>query len=106
MLRKLNLETLEERRIQAKLTMAFKIINGYVILDPSMLPKQYSHRPIRQCFSKYDDKENELMEFQPKIQIAGHTFFFSAPKLWNQRISKLQAEATSVDSFKRYFRKS
>ena len=83
MLHKLKFESLEERRIAAKLTMAFKIINGHVILEPNLLPKQTNHRPMRQCNSKYDVKQNQLVESKSNIKIAGNTFFYSVPRLWN-----------------------
>ena len=35
----LNFSTIEERRIKARLTMAYKILNGFVILESNMLPK-------------------------------------------------------------------
>ena len=105
MLHKLKFESLEERRIAAKLTMAFTIINGYVILEPNLLPKQINHRPMRQCSSKYDDKQNQLLEVESKIKMAGYTVFYSVPKLWNKRITRKQANAPSVEAFKQYFHK-
>ena len=102
-LKELNFETLEQRRNQAKLTMAYKIINGYVILDSNMLPKFKSHGPLRQCNSAYVGTKHQLDEPQPKIKVVGNTFFFSVPLLWNQTVSPFQAEVANVDSFKKHF---
>ena len=48
-LNELNFDSLQERREQARLTMAYKIINEHVILDSQMLPKSKYQRPLRQC---------------------------------------------------------
>ena len=41
----LNWDTIEERRNQTRLIMAYKIVNGHVILDSEMLPKTQYQRP-------------------------------------------------------------
>ena len=104
-LKDLNLETLEERRIQSRLIMAYKILNEKVILESNLLPKFLTTRP-RQCQSANVGLENQLVEPQPRLQVTGHTFFYSIPTIWNQRISKQQANAPSVDSFKNHFRRT
>ena len=42
-------ETLERRRNNAKLVMAYKIINNKVIIPPSTLPKVNNARLTRKC---------------------------------------------------------
>ena len=103
LLNELNFDTLEERRNQTRLTMAYKIINNHVILDPGMLPKFKTHRPLRQCKAAQVGMKNQLEEPQSRLKVTGTTFFYEVPKLWNQRVSPAQAEAVSVDSFKKYF---
>ena len=49
LLENLNWRSLEKRRQEARLTMANKIINGQVILEPELLPKAEYKRPMRQC---------------------------------------------------------
>ena len=104
-LKELNFDTLEERQIQAKLTMAYKILNGLVILDSDMLPKFNNKRPFRECNSVKVGTENRLEEPNSNIQTAESTFFFSVPKFWNHRVTPMQADAKNVDSFKRFFQK-
>ena len=86
--------------------MAFKIINGYVILDSRTLPKFKNHGPLRQCNSAYVGTKNQLEEPVSRLKITGNTFFYSVPLLWNTTVSPSQAEAPSVDSFKRYFKRN
>lgn len=99
----LNLETLEERRIQARLTMVYKILNGEVILESSLLPKYRNERPTRNCNEPTVGYENQLVEPYAKIQVAESTFFYSAPVLWNDRVTKKQAKAPSADAFINHF---
>ena len=103
LLNDLNLETLEERRIQARLTMVYKILNGEVILESSLLPKYRNERPIRNCNEPTVGYENQLVESYAKIQVAESTFFYSAPILWNDRVTKKQAKAPSADAFINHF---
>ena len=65
LLKQLNLETLEERRTKARLTMVYKILNGHVILEPEMLPKVL-HKRSRKCNSETVGYEKELIEPQPR----------------------------------------
>ena len=104
-LQSLNWDTLEERRDQARLTMAYKILNNKVILEPSMLPKMKSFRPMRQCNEANVGIENQLMEQQPRLDVTASTFFFSTPKIWNELVTPEQAKAPSVDAFKSHFSK-
>ena len=78
LMKKLNWSTLEQRRQEARLTMAYKVLNGHVILDSQMLPKIKFYQPQRSC---------------------------ATPKLWNINVTPAQANAPSVDSFKSYFKK-
>ena len=105
-LRNLNLDTLEERRTQAKLIMAYKIINEHVILDPITLPKSNSQRPLRQCNVPKVGFENQLSEPEPGLQVVNNTFFYSVPKLWNDNVTPIQANAPSVEAFKGHFNKN
>ena len=99
----LNWDTLEERRNQARLTMAYKILNGKVILEPTMLPKMKSFCPTRQCNGPRVGVENQLMEPQPRLDVTANTFFFSTPKIWNNLVTPKQANAPSADAFKTHF---
>ena len=99
----LNWDTLEERRNQARLTMAYKILNGKVILEPTMLPKMKSFCPTRQCNGPRVGVENQLMEPQPRLDVTASTFFFSTPKIWNNLVTPKQANAPSADAFKTHF---
>ena len=100
----LQFQKLVPKRTQARLIMAYKIINSQVILQPNLLPKVNFKRPMRECnnFSKVG-KEHQLIEPNPQIQVAGHTFFFSIQKIWNKKISTKQAKAPSAEAFKNYF---
>ena len=72
-LQKLNWESLEERRQNSRLTMAYKIINGHVILEPTMLPKFDNHRPLRQCNGVKVGSKNQLAEPQSRLEVTGST---------------------------------
>ena len=48
-IRSLGWDTLEERRDQAQLTMAYKILNGSVILPSDSLQRKQHTRPSRSC---------------------------------------------------------
>ena len=84
-----------------KLMMVYKIVNEKVILPPELLPRVSSTRPSRKCAEQLVGVENQLMVPLPRTEIVGKTFFFSAPKLWNDYVTSSQASAPSVDAFKR-----
>ena len=102
----LQMETLQERRIQARLSMAFKILNGHVILETDMLPKCKIKPTQRQCNATTNvGFDNQLFEPQPRLShSSGKTFFYSIPKIWNDRITPSQARAPSVDAFRNHFK--
>ena len=99
------MDTLEERRNCARLNMAYKILNGHVIINSNMLPRYRSNRSQRQCNSTNVGYENRLVEPPSILQSTGNTFFYSVQKIWNQRVTPLQACAPSVDAFKGHFKK-
>jgi len=107
LLSKLNLESFEERRHKARLTMAYKIINNKIILGPEYLPKSTTQkqRPQRTCNMTKVGAENHLIEPKARLQVTESTFFYNTPKLWNETITEIQAKAPSVDSFKKHFEK-
>ena len=47
--------------------------------------------------------ENVLFEPEARLQTIEKTFFDSTPKLWNRIVTASQAQAPSVDSFKKHF---
>ena len=104
-LQSLNWDTLEQRRHQARLTMAYKILNEKVILEPNMLPKFQSQRLRRQCNESRVGAQNQLFEPQPRLDVTASTFFYSIPKIWNNSVTPKQANAPSVDAFKTHFKK-
>ena len=104
-LQNLNWDSLEKRREQARLTMAFKILNGDLILDPSLMPKMKFQRPVRHCTEVKVGFANQLVETEPKLDVTKSTFFYATPKLWNDTVTPMQANAPNVDSFKRKFKK-
>ena len=85
--------------------MAFKIINGDLILKPTMMPKAQHKRPTRQCNNVKVGPQNEIEEPECKLDIPRYTFFFSTPNLWNKTISPSQADAPSADAFKQHFKR-
>ena len=92
-------DSLESRRQQARLTMAYKILNNQVILMPEYLPKNTINRPTR----KPIDKEYLLEEKHSRIDQTQKTFFYSVPTLWNNTVTAKQAKAKNVDIFKKCF---
>ena len=48
-MQELDWDSLEERRNQARLAMAYKITSGLLILEPSLMPKIQFKRPGREC---------------------------------------------------------
>ena len=80
--------------------MAYKIINGLVILEPEMQPKLNFQRPLRQCNTATVGPENQMVEPKSRLQITDSTFSFFIPKLWNNRITPSQAKAANIEKFK------
>ena len=103
-LQDLNWSSLEERRIQARLIMAFKILNDHVILKPNVLPKPKSQRPERLCRGIKVGAQHQLFEPQARLDVNQSTFFFITPQLWNYNVTPKQANAKTVDTFRRYFK--
>ena len=99
----MKLETIESRRIKARLAMTYKIINGLVILNPNLLPKLKNSRPIRECNFAKVGHENQLLEQTSRLKVIGNTFFFSIKKIWNETITPQQAKAPSIEAFKQHF---
>ena len=99
----INWETLEERRMVARTTMAFKILNNHVILEPNLLPKINYIQPDRHCKGIRVGNENQLVEPQARLDVTRATFFYDTPKLWNENITSKQANSKSVETFKRNF---
>ena len=100
----LELNSLEERRKQARLTMAYKIINGFVILEHEMLPKP-NQRLSRNCNAPKVGMKNQLSEPQSRLLVSGKTYFFNVPSLWNNLVTPSQANAPSVEAFQQHFKK-
>ena len=92
---KLGWESLEERRKKSKLVMAFKILNGHVILEPDLLPPKTFIQKTR------NENRDQLEVPFSKIDNAKKTFFYDVPSLWNSQISAEQANAPSIEAFKR-----
>ena len=105
-LKDLDFDTLEKRRTKAKLLMAYKIINGKVILDSNLLPRVFSQRPMRQCNFAKVGNEYQLKEPSPRLQVTKNTFFYSVPEMWNHLVTPAQAKAPSIEAFKAHMSKS
>ena len=86
--------------------MAYKILNGLVILEPKSLPKFTNKRIQRGCNFAKVGIENQLFEPQARLKSNQKTFFYSIPKIWNQKVTPEQAKAPSVDSFKQHFKRN
>lgn len=104
-LNNLNWSSLETRRQQARLSMAYKILNDQVILEPSLLPKSQFTQPMRQCNEVKVGTQNQLFEPPSRLDVIGSTFFYATPKLWNNNVTIEQAKAPSIDTFRRHFHK-
>ena len=102
---KLGWETLEKRREESQLTMAYKILNGLVILNPDTLPKKVQNRPSRKCNEAFVGHEHQLEEPKSRLETTKNTFFYKVPSLWNGKVTAEQAKAPSIESFKTHFRK-
>ena len=103
-LSRLKWRSLEERRNHARLIMAYKILNGHVILESTMLPMTNSKQPSRVCKGvKYP--ESQLIEPLSKLDNVQTTFFYSIPKLWNKTVTETLAKAPSIDAFKNNLKK-
>ena len=96
--------SLEERRNHARLIMAYKIINGHVILESDMLPTAILKQPSRKCKGvKFPD--SQLIEPFSKLDNVQTTFFYNTPKLWNKTVTESLANAPSIDAFKNNLKK-
>ena len=83
LLSSLDWTSLEERRTQAQLTMAYKIINNMVILSPEQLPLKNTNRSSRHINAGLVGPEQQLQEPRARLCASQNTFFFKVPKLWN-----------------------
>ena len=86
--------------------MAYKILNGHVILESKLLPKSRNFNPTRDCNAANIGKENQLMEPNSNLKVTSNPFFYSIQKLWNQIVTPKQAKAPSVEAFQRHFEKT
>ena len=88
MLESLKWESLEQRRLKARATMAFKIKENLVALprDPFFVPRsaEYEMRLQRVLLPEYLARQDYLM----------YSFFYNAPAIWNS----LPAEVTNSNS--------
>ena len=105
-LQDLNWKTLEERRINLRLIITYKIINGHVILDSNLMPKVDHQRPNRKCNEVKVGYQNQIMEPPWKIDVVKSTFFYAGPTLWNNNVTPMQAAAPSIDAFKQHLKNS
>ena len=94
--------SLKERRIQAKLTMIYKILNNQVIISSDTLPRVSLNRP-RKCNEVKVGLQNQLVVTESRLNTTGETFYYAAPRLWNTTVSSSQAAAPSVNAFKHSF---
>ena len=101
LIEKLGWVSLEKRREEAQLTMAFKIINNLVIINPNTLPKKTQQRPSRRCNETLVGNKHQLIEPDSRLDVTKNSFFLKV----NKTITSKQAEAPNVESFKHYFRK-
>ena len=104
-LKNLNWISLEQRRKQARLIMAYKIINSVVILEPNILPKAEFKRPDRIGYGKKIESKYQLKEPHSRLDITNSTFFYETPRLWNTMITSSQAISPSAEAFKSHFSK-
>ena len=96
--------TLEERRNHARLVMAYKIINGKVILEPNSLPKSTIKQPSRKC-KGIKFPEFQLIEPFSQLDNVTSTFFYSTPKIWNKTVTESLAKSPSIEAFKNNLKK-
>ena len=75
-LENMNWDTLADRRQQSRLTMAYKIINDHVILDPNLMPKLQYQRLNRKCKEVKVGYQNQLIEPPCAKDVVLKTFFF------------------------------
>ena len=82
--------------------MVYKIINGKVILPPDCPPPVNHNRPTRGCSEVPVGAVNQLVERPTRLITTAKTFFYSAPQLWNMKVTPSRANAPSIDSFKNH----
>ena len=105
LLEDLQLETLEVRRTRAKLTMAYKIVHGHVILPRDLLPSPNNNRPTRSCNQAPVGEHHQLYQPHTTLHNPAETFFYSVPKLWNSIVTPEQAASPSIEAFKNHFKR-
>ena len=101
----LNWDSLDERRHKARATTVYKIINGNLILPADLLPPANPPRKTRSTEQVTVGPAHHLKEPHARLNNVGKTFVYSAPRIWNSRVSPQQASSPSVDSFKNNFSK-
>ena len=92
-LSKLNLKSLEHRRLVTDMVMVYKIIHNYVDIDPNLL---FTFKP-----NIYNLRGHNLTLSKPKVNsnVALNSFTSRVVRLWNSLPSYI-VESVSVSSFK------
>ena len=103
-LQDLDWTSLKERRDQAKVTMVYKILNNHVIISSETLPRVSLNRP-RKCNEAKVGLHNQLVVRDSRLNTTVETFYYAAPRIWNNTVSASQAAAPSTDAFKQHFAK-
>ena len=70
-----------------------------------MLPKAQVKQTSRRGNEAKVGAKNQLAETVSRLDVTGHTFFYSTPYLWNNIVTPTQANAPSIDAFKEHFKK-
>ena len=73
-----------------------------VILPPDVLPRATSSR-ARSCNEPNVGAANKLYVPRARLLTTNRTFYYSAPRLWNEKVTSAQANAKTLESFKDYF---
>ena len=93
MLERLEWDPLKNRRVHARVTMAFKIREGSVAIPSAPYFVDSSHRPSRHV------GVNVLSVPTARTDYLKYSFFFRTPALWNSLPLSVRS-APSLDSFK------
>ena len=99
----LNWDSLEERRQKARATTAYKILSDKLILPANLLPPANPQHHTRSAEQVKVGPDHHLKVPHARLNNVEKTSLYSAPQIWNSRVTPLQARSASVDSFKNNF---
>ena len=96
-LKELGIQTLKERRIRSDMITTYKILKGYVNVNPETWFQQVGNQPLRH--TRLTMHPLNLLHKNSKTEARKNSFSVRIPPTWNNLPNKVK-DSTSIESFK------